>query len=133
MFKLLTSDQWNKENHLRRTPGKRILRHRPQCGLVSFPRRCRNEDANQMCTLQKMWHWLHRFARRLSSNSSWCRERSGGRFAFGIVQTVVNIHFILKWETVDISMFTNQRHEHPATNAIVALTDNYARINHRKV
>ena len=30
-------------------------------------------------------------------------------------------------------MFTNQRHEHPATNAIVALTDNYASINHRKV
>ena len=29
-------------------------------------------------------------------------------------------------------MFTNQRHEHPATNAIVALTDNYARINHKR-
>ena len=53
MFKLLTSDQWNKENYLRHTPGKRILRQRPQCRLVSFPRGCRNEDANQMCTLQK--------------------------------------------------------------------------------
>ena len=26
MFKLLTSDQWNKENHLRHTPRKRFLR-----------------------------------------------------------------------------------------------------------